>query len=158
MLYICMEWCLQAHLSTEDYDDAMKGLKNARRFRRLTYRARWPASAAVLLINRLMQLLRMRKSHERKTLVWTKNSRYTPSIRQPVLAAANALHTLAFAKTDTDEEGGLGNGSAGGIFRPDAALTVDRGEKRGSVTMQPLLGRAQRLENSADSSGGSKSE
>ena len=148
---------MQAHLSTEEYKDAMKGLKNARRFRRITFRARWPASAVVLLTNRLMRLLGMRRSKERRTLVWTKNSRYTPSIRHPVLAAANALNMLPFAKLDVDDEEGRVGTNADEIVRPDAALTVDRCEKRGSVTKQPLLSQAQSLDDGAKSPGRSKS-
>jgi hypothetical protein len=37
MLYVVLEWCLQAHLSTEDYESAMKGLRRVRRFRRVTF-------------------------------------------------------------------------------------------------------------------------
>ncbi|KAF1985316.1 hypothetical protein K402DRAFT_305491, partial [Aulographum hederae CBS 113979] len=36
-IYLVIEWCLQAHLSTENYEDAMRGLKNVRRFRRFTF-------------------------------------------------------------------------------------------------------------------------
>ena len=139
MLYICIEWCLQAHLSTEDYDNAMKGLKNARRFRRLTFRARYPASATVLLVNRCLRALRMRKSYKRKTLVWTKNSRYTPSIQRPVLHMANTMNILPFARADVDEEMGEKSGEAhASVTQPEPARAND-GPKRGSVTMQPLL-------------------
>ncbi|KAF2095623.1 hypothetical protein NA57DRAFT_26158, partial [Rhizodiscina lignyota] len=34
IVYVVIEWCLQAHLSTEDYDDALRGLRMVRRFRR----------------------------------------------------------------------------------------------------------------------------
>ena len=146
MIYICIEWCVQAHLSTEDYDDAMKGLKNTRRFRRLTFRMRYPASAAVLLINRLLRAMKMRKSHERKTLVWTKSSRYTPSIRRPVLNMANTLNFIPFTRAEADEEmGEKDDRQEEEVARPSAARVSDRGEdesqKRGSVTMQPLLDR-----------------
>jgi hypothetical protein len=139
MLYVCIEWCLQAHLSTEDYADAMKGLKNAQRFRRLTFRLRWPASAAVLLINRLLSMFRMRKSHERKTLVWTKNSRYKPSIRHPMLAVANAINRLPFAQGE--QEGEVEDiekvaGETRGVTRPEAAPSAECADKEGHVTTQ----------------------
>jgi hypothetical protein len=75
MLYVCMEWCLQAHLSTEDYNDAMRGLKNARRFRRFTFWMRYPGSVAVSLLDLVLRVLRLRKSSQRRTLVWAMESR-----------------------------------------------------------------------------------
>ncbi|KAL5121718.1 hypothetical protein ACEQ8H_000405 [Pleosporales sp. CAS-2024a] len=37
MCYIVLEWLLQAHLSTDKYENAMIGLRRVRRFRRYTY-------------------------------------------------------------------------------------------------------------------------
>ncbi|KAF2107516.1 hypothetical protein BDV96DRAFT_466563, partial [Lophiotrema nucula] len=54
MLYIVVEWLLQAHLSTEDYRDAAKGLQRVRRFRRYTHWIRYPSALLVLLINTLL--------------------------------------------------------------------------------------------------------
>jgi hypothetical protein len=139
MLYVCVEWCLQAHLSTEDYANAMKGLKNAQRFRRLTFRLRWPASAAVLLINRLLSMCRMRKSHERKTLVWTKNSRYKPSIRHPMLVVANAINRLPFAQGEQEVEVDdieKAVGETRSVTRPEAAPSAEFADKEGRVTTQ----------------------
>ena len=35
-VFIVVEYCTQSHLSTEDYDDAMRGLKRTRRFKKYT--------------------------------------------------------------------------------------------------------------------------
>lgn len=40
MFYITVEWCQQSFLSTEDYGDAMKGLRLTRTYRHYTYFAR----------------------------------------------------------------------------------------------------------------------
>jgi hypothetical protein len=60
--------------------------------------------------------------------------------------AANTLNMLPFVKVKVDEEEGGGGLTTGEIMKPDAAVTIDHGGKRGSVTTQPLLGRAQSLE------------
>ncbi|KAF2176941.1 hypothetical protein K469DRAFT_645070 [Zopfia rhizophila CBS 207.26] len=40
MIYVVTEWCLQSHISTENYESARRGLRRTRRFRRLTLRIR----------------------------------------------------------------------------------------------------------------------
>ncbi|KAE9993010.1 hypothetical protein EG327_006979 [Venturia inaequalis] len=94
MIYILIEWCLQSHLSTEDYADAMRGLQNARRFRRYTYWSRYPASILVLGINHVMSALRMRSGSQRRTLLWTKDSQYQPKVGETLLRISTRMHRL----------------------------------------------------------------
>lgn len=158
MIYVFVEWCLQAHLSTEDYTDAMHGLRNARCFRRATFWVQYPVSAAVLLVNHVMRLLGLRKSHERKTLVWTKEGRYRPSIGRAIFTLGNTMHALPFVKP-THSDGAVRretqNEQGDQVQRPGTAITVDCGTKRGSVTATPLLGKgsgsAPRLRTSLES-------
>ncbi|EMC96232.1 hypothetical protein BAUCODRAFT_69340 [Baudoinia panamericana UAMH 10762] len=41
MIHICLEWCLQSHLSTSDARNAAFGLQRVRLFRRYTFPLRW---------------------------------------------------------------------------------------------------------------------
>jgi hypothetical protein len=97
-----LKWCLQAHLSTEDYANAMAGLKNVRRFRRFTHWTRYPASLLVLAINHFLSELKMRKTSERKTLLWTKESSYQPKIGETILRMSTKIHQLPFQEVDSE--------------------------------------------------------
>lgn len=99
MLYILIEWCLQSHLSTEDYADATRGLQNVRRFRRYTYWLRYPASVLVLGINHVMSALRMRTGNQRGTLLWTKDSHYQPKVGETMLRISARMHQLPSQET-----------------------------------------------------------
>ncbi|KAF2430317.1 hypothetical protein EJ08DRAFT_612725 [Tothia fuscella] len=78
LVYIVTEWCLQAHLCTENYDSARKGLQRTRKFRRYTWFIRYPSNRLVIFINSLRDILFRTKSRQ-KTLVWTKNPTYIPT-------------------------------------------------------------------------------
>lgn len=81
MTYVVIEWCLQAHLSTENYKDAMNGLSRVRRFRQFTFWVRYPGSLLVMAVNNIAATLKLRESGKRKTLIWTWESKHrTPSI------------------------------------------------------------------------------
>lgn len=77
---VFIKWCLQSHLSTEDYDNARKGLQRTRKFRLYTYYIRYPAIKLVLFINSLRDII-FRSYSRQKTLVWTKDSKFSPAIR-----------------------------------------------------------------------------
>jgi hypothetical protein len=74
MIYVVSEWCLQSHLSTESYHDAMTGLYRVRMFRRFTFWMGYPTSIVVMALNNLLRTLRLRDSSQRKVLIWTKDS------------------------------------------------------------------------------------
>lgn len=91
-----LQWLLQAHLSTESYHDAAVGLKRVRRFRRFTHWIRYPSTLVVLLINNSMSACNIRKTSERKVLVWSKESRYRPSVRHTIMRLATDVQHLPF--------------------------------------------------------------
>ncbi|KAK5158600.1 hypothetical protein LTR04_005213 [Oleoguttula sp. CCFEE 6159] len=91
MVYIVAEWCLQSHLSTEDYDDAWKGLRRTRRFRRFTHPYRWVIGALITegkwlwyYLTKLFNPETNARSDQR-SLVWTKDITYhnNPTIVPP---------------------------------------------------------------------------
>lgn len=75
MIYVVAEWCLQSHLSTENYSSACRGLQRVRRFRRLTHpicNALHPVIATIAALGtRIEGLLGLSYRHQ-KSLRWTK--------------------------------------------------------------------------------------
>lgn len=79
MIYIVVEWCLQSHLSTENYAAAQRGLEHTRRYRLITYPIRLTLR---FLISRMLTLFAFTarklnlsyKSH--KSLLWTRKTTY----------------------------------------------------------------------------------
>jgi hypothetical protein len=104
MVYVVLEWCLQAHMCTEDYKDAMNGLWRVRRFRLLTFWVRYPASLAALTVNGMLRRLGLRKSAKRKALVWTKNSRFMPRVGDTMIRLASEMHSLPFQSIGKEEQ------------------------------------------------------
>ncbi len=96
MLYVLVEWCIQAHLSTEDYDSAMNGLWRVRRFRRFTLWLRYPATLLVMAVNQLARRAGLRKSGKTKTLIWSKECRHSLGIGHAIVQASGELHALPF--------------------------------------------------------------
>ncbi|KAH8728553.1 hypothetical protein GQ44DRAFT_747435 [Phaeosphaeriaceae sp. PMI808] len=93
MFYITVEWCQQSFLSTEVYQDAMKGLRMTRDYRYLTYWFR--ASFRYLskyTFDRLESFcvdLGLIKSRQ-KTLLWTKSHKWDPILpREPSVEKAS---------------------------------------------------------------------
>ncbi|TLD29614.1 hypothetical protein E2P81_ATG05908 [Venturia nashicola] len=111
MIYLLIEWCLQSHLSTENYADAMRGLQNARRFRRYTYWSRYPASVLVLGIDHVMGALRMRHGSQRRTLRWTKDPHFQPKVGETLLRISTRMHQLP-----SQEERGMDHGRTNQAF------------------------------------------
>ncbi|QDS77203.1 hypothetical protein FKW77_002639 [Venturia effusa] len=108
IFYVLVEWCLQSHLSTENYADAMRGLQNARRFRRYTYWLRYPVFVLALGINHVVSGLRMRKGFQRRNLVWTKKSRFQPKVGETLLRISARMHQLP---TQGQEENDMDRGA-----------------------------------------------
>jgi hypothetical protein len=72
--FIVVEWCTQSHLSTENYDDAMQGLRRTRRFRKYTAWLRGLPNLIIRLTKRwwfMMLARRTQGPRGRRSLVWT---------------------------------------------------------------------------------------
>ena len=98
MFYITVEWCQQSHLSTEDYDDAMEGLRLTRKYRLRTMHARRISRATLaqlgklaFAIGKLINVVGADKK-PRKTLMWTWDT-----TKKPVLSRADS----AYARNDS---------------------------------------------------------
>lgn len=98
MFYITVEWCQQSHLSTEDYDDAMEGLRLTRKYRLRTMHARRISRATLtqlgklaFAIGKLINVVGTDKK-PRKTLMWTRDI-----TKEPVLSRADS----AYARNDS---------------------------------------------------------
>ena len=89
LLFIIAEWCSQSHLSTMDYDAAIRGLKRTRSWKRYTI---WLRRAPNAVIERVVIASwavygflskRTRNRQGRRSLVWSadvRHHRYTPAI------------------------------------------------------------------------------
>lgn len=72
--FILVEWCTQSHLSTENYDNAMQGLRRTRRFRKYTAWLRGFPNLIIRLTKRwwfMMHGRRTQAARGRRSLVWT---------------------------------------------------------------------------------------
>ena len=93
MFYITVEWCQQSHLSTEDYQDAMNGLKWTRRYRLSTMYPRRISRATLTQLGKLVfaigKMINMigKDKKPRKTLMWTRLS-----TKEQVLSRADSAH------------------------------------------------------------------
>ncbi|OCK77644.1 hypothetical protein K432DRAFT_407131 [Lepidopterella palustris CBS 459.81] len=79
MIYVVIEWCLQSHLSTENYASAQRGLRRTRRYRYITYPIRfllrWIISKTLALFALICKLFS--KSYTpNQSLLWTKETTY----------------------------------------------------------------------------------
>jgi hypothetical protein len=101
----------------------MKGLQNARRFRRFTYWTRYPASVLVLAVNHVMSAFNVRRTSERKDLLWTKDSNYQPKIGETLLRMSTKMHQLPFQE-QSNESG------------EDREASVINDEKNGEVLIE----------------------
>ncbi|KAJ4321392.1 hypothetical protein N0V94_002929 [Neodidymelliopsis sp. IMI 364377] len=104
MFYITVEWCQQAFLSTEDYEDAMQGLRVTRSYRQYTYYVRIVSRliAKVTLdpLEWLAWNVGLIKTPQ-KTLFWTKSHNWNPSLLRPAATAVpRHVATPSFELTD----------------------------------------------------------
>lgn len=85
MFYITVEWCQQSFLSTEDYTDAMQGLRRTRSYRQYTYFvriiARFVARYTLDPLEWLAYKVGLIKTTQ-QTLLWTKEHTWSPRIPQ----------------------------------------------------------------------------
>ncbi|KAF1933565.1 uncharacterized protein M421DRAFT_200180 [Didymella exigua CBS 183.55] len=100
MSYIVLEWLLQAHLSTENYDDAMNGLWRVRRFRHATLWIKYPLDILVRLVANALNAFQVRGIQDRRVVVWTKASTYRPSVGQALVRLGTDVQHLPFQTVD----------------------------------------------------------
>jgi hypothetical protein len=77
MFYITVEWCQQSFLSTENYEDAMSGLRMTRTYRSLTLFARHTSRTTLTQIEKLALAIGLIKKRQ-KTLMWTRQHTWDP--------------------------------------------------------------------------------
>lgn len=74
LIYIVTEWCLQAHISTEEVKNARRGLRKTRYFRKFMYWPRRTSRKVIVFINNLVATLcGISKKNRQKTLFWSKD-------------------------------------------------------------------------------------
>ncbi|KAH5054512.1 hypothetical protein HBI37_235460 [Parastagonospora nodorum] len=105
MGYIVLEWLMQAHLSTEDYNDAMAGLRHVRRFRRFTYWVRYASSLLASFMAKMLGACQIRRDRDTRVLVWSKERTYQPAVGQTIVKLANNVQHLPFYEVDRDAHG-----------------------------------------------------
>lgn len=72
LLFIVVEYCTQSHLSTEEYENAARGLWTVRRFKKYTYYFRRVPDYFIDVVKRVFhQLLGNRSRRGRRSLVWS---------------------------------------------------------------------------------------
>lgn len=102
MFYITVEWCQQSFLSTEDYEDAMHGLRMTRSYRQYTYFvrlvSRFVAQYTLEPLEWLAYKAGLIKTKQR-TIVWTKKHRWDPIVPLP----SQHVITPSFELTDLSE-------------------------------------------------------
>lgn len=85
--YITYQYCTQSHLSSEDYDQAMQGLRTTRWFKRRTMWIRNLLERVIRLFKRLLPVIFGTKVNPHpRSLVWT------PKAKIPRLSTATALN------------------------------------------------------------------
>ena len=83
LLFIVVEYCVQSHMSTEEYDNAIRGLRAVRRFKKYTYYFRTVPELVIDVVKRLFHsVLGKRVRGGRRSLVWTSkvNRPQTPRV------------------------------------------------------------------------------
>lgn len=91
MFYVTVEWCQQSFMSTEDYGDAMNGLRRTRTYKRWTFPIRyiWRAIWWILYpMKQLMLMFGLLKS-KHMPLLWTDNHTWDPVGSPPPPEASN---------------------------------------------------------------------
>ena len=76
-----LQWCQQSFLSTEDYEDAMKGLRMTRAYRSLTLFARRTSRVTMNQLEKLALAIGLIKKRK-KTLMWTRNHTWNPLVHR----------------------------------------------------------------------------
>lgn len=140
LAYIVIEWCMQSHISTLDYNNAREGLQRTRAFRKYSQYARQPLQWIVLRINELRYLFNSPEQRQ-KTLVWSEHVTYpyetslagdrAPRNRPGDLEAVEfenlpglpleVLYGRPRASTETDKQGLLAGLGIPNIIEPKLA-------------------------------------
>ncbi|KAF1841258.1 uncharacterized protein K460DRAFT_322312 [Cucurbitaria berberidis CBS 394.84] len=85
IFYITVEWCQQSFLSTEDYKEAMDGLRKTRMYRHWSFPVRWLSRQlsrwTLDPMEKLAVLVGLVKKPQ-KTLLWTKGHKWDPVVPQ----------------------------------------------------------------------------
>jgi hypothetical protein len=87
---------LQAHLSTDDYENAMNGLKRVRRFRYVTLWIKHPLDLFVHLVTCVLNTWRVRGINNRKVVVWSRDSTFKLSTGHAMVQIATDAQQLPF--------------------------------------------------------------
>jgi len=101
------QWLLQAHLSTEDYKDAMVGLRHVRRFRHFTHWMAYPSSLLTLLMAKVLSACQIRQNGDTRALVWSKERTHQQAVGQTIVHLANDAQRLPFYEVDRDAYDGV---------------------------------------------------
>jgi hypothetical protein len=91
---------VQSHLCTEDYNDAIIGLRRVRRVRRFTQWLQYPFQLSVVLTNKALVFCRLRRTGDTNLLVWSKESCYHPTIGHAITRLVNDAQHLPFHEVD----------------------------------------------------------
>lgn len=72
LVYIVYQYCTQSHLGSDDYAQAMRGLRTTRWFKRRTIWIRYMLEALIRLFKRILhRLFGTKVESRRRSLVWT---------------------------------------------------------------------------------------
>lgn len=110
MFYITVEWCQQSFLSTEDYTNAMKGLRLTRAYRRYTYiPRRFTRFIARYTLDRLEDLAFKAGliNAQQQTLRWEEKPKREPTAPltvQPTTVASGFLTSIDIRLTDFESQ------------------------------------------------------
>ncbi|KAI4610018.1 hypothetical protein J4E83_008583 [Alternaria metachromatica] len=148
MFYITVEWCQQSHLSTEDYQDAMQGLRMTREYRLWTMHARRISRATLTQLGKLAfaigKMINMIGPDEkpRKTLMWTGNSTSDPVLNRADSARVrNDSHSTPTFEM-RDYNAGTHNAVLGTTAIPNSssppAITIRGTRSEGDASVDPL--------------------
>ncbi|KAJ4358910.1 hypothetical protein N0V95_002616 [Ascochyta clinopodiicola] len=96
MSYIVLEWLVQAHLSTEDYDKAMNGLRRVRKFRYATLWIKYPLDWLDYLVSNMLNACQVRGLKDRCIVVWTRDCTFEPEIGPMMVRCATDAQRLSF--------------------------------------------------------------
>ncbi|UPX12501.1 uncharacterized protein EKO05_0003046 [Ascochyta rabiei] len=99
MSYIVLEWLVQAHLSTEDYDNAMNGLRRVRKFRYVTLWIKYPLDWLVYIVSIMLNACQVRGLNDRRIVMWTRDCTLKPEIGHMMVRCATDAQRLSFHET-----------------------------------------------------------
>ncbi|KAF9698017.1 hypothetical protein EKO04_004312 [Ascochyta lentis] len=104
MFYITVEWCQQAFLSTENYEEAMQGLRRTRSYRQFTYFSRVFARFVTRFTLDPLEWLAWNVGlikTPQNTILWTKDHNWDPIVPQRAATTASRhVVTPSFELTD----------------------------------------------------------